>query len=373
MSTLGPAVVDALTKREMSVAELADRADVPIDELADAIERNSSLTDDQLFRVADELAVPIRALFSEVPLPLSVVPDFRRRTPRPGLYHKGTLNALGFVEKLSSTLSSLPHNVAPNSTVERFDGQLTKRNAINLAESWRKRWGITDRQQLDWRSSHAVYNSLRDFIEGMGVFVVHRTFGTDEVAGVYTKVGDGPDVVVINTTGSNKARKLFTLAHEFCHVLIGKTGASNPSVLKNSVERFCNKFAAHLLAPDHLIGRAIKEFKYPGGLDRDDVRRFAAKIGLSQHATALRLVEFGAASDANYSRWRSLFAGVVPPGDQSDGGGGTSDPIRNKRTQYGTSLIRALAVAVREDYLDEIDVYRLSGIKPKYQKPLFEG
>lgn len=358
----------------MSAGELAARADVPLVELTDAIERKSKLTDEQLLRIAEELAVPVRALFASNPLPLSIVPDFRRATPRPGLYHKGTLKALGFVEKISNTLSELPLDVGRPADIDQFDGALTGKNAKALAKVWRDKWGISDQQQLDWKSSHALYNSLRDFIEGLGIFVVHRTFGTDEVAGVYTRVGEGPDVIVVNTTASSKARKLFTLAHEFCHVLLGKTGASNPSILNNKIERFCNKFAAYLLAPDRIILEASKLFNYSGGLERDALRLFAAKLGISQHATALRLVEMKMATDGEYAAWRSLFKGITPPGDTTDGqGGGSNDVIRNKKTQYGNSLVRALAVAVKADFLDEIDVYRLAGIKPKYQQALFEA
>lgn len=371
MTTFGSAVKDALAKREMTVKSLSERSEISLSRLRPAIEGSAELSDAEAERVADELAVPRRALLGNSPLPLSVVPDFRRSSPRPGLYGKGTLRALAYVEKLSGVFSELPVNVKLEENFVGFDGPLTSSNAKRLAAHWRKMWGVTPAEQLEWQNAHAVYTSLRDFIEGTGVFVLHQTFGADDVSGVYTQIESGPHFVIINTTGSSKARKLFTLAHEFCHVLLGRSGASNTAVLNNKVERFCNKFAAMLLAPDDLMRMAIRRFSYEGGLGREQVRLFSKKIGISQHATALRLVEIGEATSSDYGAWKALFSGPIPPGDQADTPGGRSDPIKAKRTTYGRSLLRVLGEAARNEYLDELDIYYVSGIKPKFQGSLF--
>jgi hypothetical protein len=57
----------------------------------------------------------------------------------------------------------------------------------------------------------------------------------------------------------------------------------------------------------------------------------------------------------------------------NDGGGGKSDPLQTKRTTYGTLLLRLLGGARQRGELDEIDIYRLCGLKPKYQSQLFEA
>ena len=67
------------------------------------------------------------------------------------------------------------------------------------------------------------------------------------------------------------------------------------------------------------------------------------------------------------------FMGGVPDGDTTDGGGQSSDPIQNKQTQYGSSLLKKLAEAKSGGFLDDIDIFRLAGIKPKYQNALLGG
>jgi hypothetical protein len=69
------------------------------------------------------------------------------------------------------------------------------------------------------------------------------------------------------------------------------------------------------------------------------------------------------------------FEGPVPDGDRGDrgGGGGDGDPIKSKRTQYGKSFLLSLSIAKDKGLLDSIEIYRLAGIKPKYQRALLGG
>lgn len=357
------------------MATLAVRTGISRSKLKNVLEGIGELEGDELSSIAEELAVPIQALFARKSLPLFSSIDFRTATPRIGEFGKGTLQAISFAEQLSGTLSSLDLDIGLDKRVKRVSSSKFSANeAIALAKQWRDHWGITDNEQLDWQDANKLYSSLRGFIEGLGILVLHRQFKTDEAAGLYVHLDDGPHIIVINTTGSSKARKLFTLAHEFCHVLLRAEGASNPSVLKNRVERFCNRFAASLLAPKRLIEKALNRFGYNPEPDDDFIRLFSKKIGLSQEATFVRLVQTGHLENADYVAWKAKFGNTnhVPFGDQSDGGGGgTPNPIRDKQTQYGSTLLRLLESARNMGKLDEIDIYRLCGLKPHYQKQLF--
>lgn len=366
---------NVLNARGLDIATLAGRSGVSKRALQRAIQDEGELDDDDIKSVAEELAVPVQALFAERVLPLFPSVDFRSATPGIGEFAKGTLQAINFVERLSSTFSSLELDVALDSTVKPFrTNSYSNKEAAELADEWRKRWGIQDKEQLEWQDANKLYGSLRSFIEGLGILVTHRQFKTDEAAGIYVHVKDGPHTIVINTTKSSKARKLFTLAHEFCHILLREEGASNPSILKNKVEKFCNRFAACLLAPERLIRKALERFGLTPKADDNWIRIFAKRLGLSQEATYLRLVETGYLNRSDYRQWKAKFHNTnhIPTGDMDDGqGGGRANPLRDKQTQYGTALLALLKTARTSGLLDAIDVYRLSGLKPKYQEQLF--
>ncbi|WSH69278.1 ImmA/IrrE family metallo-endopeptidase (plasmid) [Rhizobium ruizarguesonis] len=362
-----------LTARGLDIATLADRSNVSATKIRSAMDKGGDLEEEDIISIADELAVPIEALFARESLPLFPAVDFRSATPKVTKFQKGTLEAISFVERLSSTFSGLKLDYRLDRSLAAVKPTYTDAQAIELAREWRKKWGISDDDQLDFQDANKLYVSLRGFIESLGIIVMHRSFETDEAAGLYAHISDGPHIVVINATKSSKARKLFTLAHEFCHVLLRAEGASNPSILTNRVERFCNKFAAYLLAPTRVIKAALKRFRYTVSADDDFIRLFAKKLGISQEALVLRLVEEGMLTPADYNRWRSKFNGVTPPGDTGDGSGGRGDPLQTKRTAYGSALLHLLGEARRTGQLDEIDIFRLCGLKPKYQNQLFEA
>lgn len=366
---------NVLSARGLDTATLASRAGVSLAALQRALKDDGELDDEDIQSIADELAVPVQALFARQNLPLFPAVDFRSASPGVGEFAKGTLQAINFVERLSTTFGALGLDVSLDPSVKEFKtSTYSPKEAINLAAEWREKWGIKDSEQLDWQDANKLYASLRGFIEGLGVLVLHRQFKTDEAAGIYVHVDDGPHTIVINTTGSSKARKLFTLAHEFGHVLLRAEGASNPSVLKNRIEKFCNRFAACLLAPKRLIKKALERFGHTPRADDDWIRLFAKKIGLSQEATFLRLVETDYLARTSYEQWKAKFNNTnhVPTGDQGDGtSGGNPNPIRDKQTQYGSALLSLLARARSSGALDEIDIYRLCGLKPKYQDQLF--
>jgi len=368
------ALQGVISARGLPLTTLATRAGIATTDLRRAVEIDGELDDEEVVAIAAQLAVPVEAFFGDEMPPLLEAVDFRTANPHVSKFQKGTLDAIAYVERISGALASLDLGNEIDPSLASITTKYTDDEAIALAKKWRKRWGLSLEDQLEAANANTVYVSLRGFIESLGVLVLHKSFGTDEAAGIYAHIPNGPHTIVINTTSSSKARKLFTLAHEFCHVLLRAEGASNPSILKNKVEKFCNKFAAYLLAPDRLVNDAISRFKYPPSTAQDVIRRFAKRLGISQEALVRRLVEIGYVTAADYANWRSKFNGIVPPGDTTDGqGGGQTDPLQTKRTTYGSRLISLLNQARQRGLLDDLDIYRLCGLKRKYQDELFEA
>lgn len=361
----------------MDLKLLSERANVPISKLELLNEGVDQLDEAEFGSIADELAIPPQALFVSAKNELTPAIDFRSAIPRVAQQSKSVMQALAFAEKLSATLHSidavpeLNREIKADATIE-----LTKKEAGRLARYWRSKWGLNHSEQAEWQDANKVYSSLRNFIEGLGIAVLHRSFGSAECSGLYVETQHKFHVIVINTTKSSKARKVFTLAHEFAHVLIGQEGVSNPSILKNDVERFCNWFAARLIAPKQLIEYALARYGYTPETSARFIRLFAEKIGVSQEATFLRMVEIGYFERSDYSKWKRQFSGQysIPTDDLGKpGGGGGGDPIKTKLTTYGLTLLRSLREARDRGALDAIDIYRISGLKPKYQADVFES
>jgi Zn-dependent peptidase ImmA (M78 family) len=372
MKIAAKALTQLLAARGLTLDSLSRRTDISRHVLQDVLEGRTELEDEDIVALADEFSVPVPALFSQQDLALLPAVDFRAAVPRRVLQDRGTIQAMSFVERLSSTLGGLGLDLNPSDDAAPIDPDLTRDEAVKLAKKWRANWGFTIQEQLEAEDANRVYTSLRTYIESLGVVVLHYSFRIDDVGGLYSRVDGGPHTIVINSTKSSKGRKLFTLAHEFCHFLMRREGVSNPSIARNKVEKFCNWFASILIAPDSLISRGLSLFGYRPSADNDFIRLFAKRLGISQEALVIRLVEMGYLTHGQYTSWKSQFDGKTPIGDQGERGG-RSNPLQNKLTQYGGRLLSLLNRAKINGDLDEIDIYRLCGLKPKYQKQLFEA
>ncbi|UOR15092.1 ImmA/IrrE family metallo-endopeptidase [Qipengyuania aquimaris] len=361
----------------MNIRHLSSRSGVSQAKLTALIEGDDQLSTAETNALADSLAIPAHALFVSAKEELTPAIDFRSSVPSIGEQNPGTLKAIAFVEQISGVLHSIDE--VPEIDEEIFStrpAELTKKAATKLAKHWRKKWGISSEEQAEWKDANKVYTSLRAFIENLGIAVIHSSFGSSDSAGLYIETPHNLHAIVINTTLSSKARKVFTLAHEFGHVLLGKEGISNPSIAKNKIEKFCNWFAARMLAPKSLISYALERYHYTPSTDDDFIRLFSQKLGISQEATFLRLVETDYLDLADYKLWKARFRNqnYIPTGDLgTKGGGGAGDPIKNKLTKYGFTLVRRLASAKRRGEVDAIDIYRVSGLKPAFQDAVFEA
>ena len=98
-------------------------------------------------------------------------------------------------------------------------------------------------------------------------------------------IEDGGYVLVFVNTADAKTAQLFSLAHELGHVVLGRTGISDHSEHAD-VERWCNRFAAAVIAPAEAVERLYADADL-----LDAVNRLSQRFGLSREAMLWRLVE----------------------------------------------------------------------------------
>ena len=118
----------------------------------------------------------------------------------------------------------------------------------------------------------------------------------------FTIEDDGYVLVFVNTADV-KTAQLFSLAHELGHVILGRTGISDHSEHAD-IERWCNKFAAAVIAPAEAV-----QHLYADGEVLDSVTRLSQRFGLSREAMLWRLVELGLTSREEASSVVGLLKG----------------------------------------------------------------
>jgi Zn-dependent peptidase ImmA (M78 family) len=363
-------LLDLLKARSLSRNALSHRLGIDVDELEKELKRDPEPKQSLLNNIARELALPPFVFYMKGPPALhDVIPDFRSSTPAPSSKKRETIEAIQFAEGVQRMVAEL--KVPPAKRLPRVNPS-EPGTVEQAAASARAFFKITLDDQLDAKDAKAFYVLCRKRIEDCGIFVLHHSFPDEDGSGFCLAQQNYP-LILVNTKKQNRARRLFTLIHELAHVLSRQTGISDPFVRKNALERYCNQFAGAFLAPENFIFRLLKTNNVVDDPDPEDVRRYAQRLKISQQAAVLRLEHLKLFKAGTHEKWLGLMHDSNP--DWRDKGGGAGGPPpqeKVKLAKYGFHLAQAFSGPLREGRIDPINLYRATGLKPKYQRTYFD-
>ena len=223
--------------------------------------------------------------------------------------------------------------------------------------------------QLGWDGPYAALNAWRDAVEREGVLVFQTgDVELNEMRG--TSVAHGPLPVILLNSADAPHGRVFTLLHEFIHILL-TNGGHRTSAMEGQrlpedqlLERVSNRFAAATLMPRRPF--LAEASNHPEALAGDDqgLRRFANRIKVSPEAILRRLLSLQRVPASLYRQKRRSWqqqSWYAPP--QTAGG----PPIEVKVV---SSVGRPFAALVLEGYqrnaVSSADVVDFLGIQLKY-------
>ncbi|WP_093805926.1 ImmA/IrrE family metallo-endopeptidase [Stappia sp. ES.058] len=356
----------------MSLGELSKRLGIDIAVLRNEVEGKSEPKFGLIGKIAHELSLPKYAFFMSRPPHLNeTLPDFRSNQPESNLKSRQTVEAIQFAQGIQQTaialadetVSDLPH--FSKTTVQAID---------DYAESVRKYFGITVEDQRDASDAKQFYNICRRKIEEKGIYILHASFPSEDGSG-FCLAHEKHPIIVVNTKDQTRARRLFTLIHELAHVLMGKSGISDPFIAKNSIEKRCNRFAGAFLAPKAFIASLLKNINPPRKPDVDDVASISRRLKLSQEASVLRLEQVGVFDKGSHLSWLATVKSRGGNPDYSEKGGGSGGPPPQEKTKlakYGFRFAEVFSPLLANGRIDQIHLFRRTGLKPTYQKAYFD-
>jgi Zn-dependent peptidase ImmA (M78 family)/transcriptional regulator with XRE-family HTH domain len=186
-------------------------------------------------------------------------------------------------------------------------------NAETVGSRIREILGITWEAQLAWPNAHAALNAWRAAVERHGILVFQSGEMTvDEMRGI--SIPHGPLPVILLNSGDAPHGRIFTLLHEFAHILLTNAGHETSSLEgqrkpeDQKLERISNRFAAAALLPREPFLAEIR--RYPGAVqgDEDSLRKLAfRRLKVSPEAILRRLVELGRAKSGVYRMMRRAW------------------------------------------------------------------
>ncbi len=225
----------------------------------------------QLEDLAKIVKRPLAVFFlPEAPKEKPLPKDYRMLPEKAGKFDKKTILAIRRARRLQKISKELSDNLNANlnklvSTVKQSE------DSKKIAEKFREEFKFDESKQKKLKTPYEVFNFLRDTIEDKNVIVFQISMPVEDARG-FTLVDDSPAVIVVNSKDQIEAR-IFTLMHEFGHVLLNESGVSMPEnslFVKNveSVEKWCNELSSAFLLPETLAKAEFSQNKDLAKLSR---------------------------------------------------------------------------------------------------------
>lgn len=320
---------------------------------------------DPTFRQAEDFArsnyVPMGYLYlDEPPVETMPIPFFRSKKRK-----VENLNVMDIVKILgerqvwlssylrSENLGGLNFVCSANTQMDISTVANHMHDLLDLSQDWAFSFPTVDKAIKD----------ITNRLENIGCVIVFgstvgfnnaRSIDVSDCRGFCLVDKDAP-FIFINSKDSKQAQ-LFTLAHEFAHILLGYSAGvgSDDDMTLNVKEDFCDRLAAVFLAPKDLF---VKMWKKECGNIDSLVKRFK----ISRWVVARRAKELGLMSDELYwsiiKQWKA-----VPLIEQKQKSGAVPFAIRAVRNNGRVFLVH-LNNALSKQKIMHRDAYRLTGMK----------
>lgn len=247
-----------------SLAEAAEAIGVSVATLQAAEEGKHALTLTQLRRAADQYECPLGFFYLSKPpfeKTYKPIPDFRVEPGHIGQYHFRLGLEIKRCRDRRETYLDLNRSLSIE--LEPFK-LLSDPWPVQVGSVIRQRLGIVNR---DIRSLtiDEVYPYWKEKIEGDGVLVYESQYIPDASGVIGAAIFyDHCPIILIKRGGAGNDRRLFTLIHEYAHILKGQSAINDASSQvidfsdhpASGLEALCNKLAAEILVPTEQINPA---------------------------------------------------------------------------------------------------------------------
>ncbi len=165
---------------------------------------------------------------------------------------------------------------------------------------YRQQLGLSEELQTNFKDASSLLKYLREGIENLNIFVFQYNMPVEDARG-FTLIDDYPVVITINS-GDNYAPRIFTLLHEFGHVLLGESVVDIPNIAApatNSVEKWCNEFASSFLFPKDIANRVFDE-NHSSLTETKTLNTLSKRYNISKHMLFYNMFKLGYISKKDY-------------------------------------------------------------------------
>lgn len=233
-----------------------------------------------------------------------------------------------------------------------------------VAQHFRELFELSEEKQRKFKTSYQFFNYLRDIFEDMNIFVFQYSMPVEDARG-FVFVDESPYVIVVNSKDIIEAR-LFSLMHEFAHILLGESAIDIPDVTistKNKIERWCNEFSSSFLLPPNL---AISLFESNKDIANKklSLKSLSNRYKVSKKMILVNMLKLNYIKRQEYDRILNLYEEKEETKKESKLEGGI--PSEKKRlSEVGNKFISLVANNYDKENITYSDALNYLSIKSK--------
>lgn len=237
--------------------------------------------------------------------------------------------------------------------------------------------GVSVEDQRRWSGEYNALNHWRRAIQDLGILVFQaRGVEVDEMRG-FSVAEEPMPVIVLNARDAPNGR-VFTLFHEFCHLLLRKGGicdlrgheSRRPE--DSAIEVYCNAVAAETLVPRRDFVRSPLVRDHPGGADwrETELRSLAKDFSVSWEVVLRRLLDTSQISRGIYRDRREAMLAAYRATRSAQTGFVTPDVAAV--TNLGQEFVKLVLVSYYQDRITSRDVSEYLGVRLKHMASIEE-
>ena len=321
----------------------------------------------QLQKIADKTYVPLAYFYGTTTPKMTLqIPDFRTtyngsaEYPSPELYE--TINLMQtrqdwldfFLSDLEVDQIDFIGSYAGERDVSKVAD--TVKGILNLQSGW------ACRMEPD-----VAVRFLRSAIEAQGVYTCagsyyhpnSRPYNVDEFRG-FVLANDRAPIIFINTRDS-KSAQLFTLLHEFAHLLFNESGVDDMVYETPEKEDLCDSVAAQVLVPEHLVYGVFDQMSGEQAIDEIKHATKASEIVCLRRAYELNRIskdDYFRIYGEYKARLKAAPASASKPSAETGPG-----YYKLKKSNLGKLFVDAIFEGIKSEKLMYKDAYSLTDMK----------
>lgn len=297
-----------------TIDEVAKKAKITIDKLKEYEENKTEIPLSQLERFAIIYKRPLAFfLLAQIPEGLIEPKDFRIVY----LYDKYSEFSPNYYIAIRRAryIQSILSELAENKFNYNFPEISLNKNPSKISTWFREFIGINFDKQKKWQSPNEALREWKRALEEKNIFVLQYSLAKDAIS-AFCLTDKKPFIITLNST-EHEYRRIFSLLHEVCHILLRKSGICTPDNLtRNSyeyiqIEKFCNQFAASVLLPhenfifEETVAKLINS---PfASWTEEDIKRAGQAFKVSKEVFLRQLLTLGYIQENQYDIWRKKW------------------------------------------------------------------